>query len=75
MKTIPDIATACCWLGSLLVFTPFIGLFFLPAALLGSILVWLSKLDVQSKLVRGLLPLLAPAAYIIWLLKFRLIYK
>jgi len=61
------LGTAFCWLGSLLVFAPFIGLFFLPVALVGGMIVWFSKINLQSKLVRGVLPLIPLIIYFVWL--------
>ena len=64
---IATLGTALCWLGSLLIFSPFVGFFFLPVALGGSLLVWFSNLHIQSKLVRGFLPLVPVLAYFAWL--------
>ena len=63
---LPYTGTIVCWLSSLLAFTPAVGLFFLPIALLGGLLVWFSQLSVRAKLVRGLLPLLVPIAFYSW---------
>jgi hypothetical protein len=40
--------------------TPFFGIFFLPAALLGGLMVWFSQLSIKAKLARGFLPLVVP---------------
>jgi hypothetical protein len=52
-----------CWLGSLLGMLPFIGIFILPGALVGSLVVWKAQGSVVPKVVGGLLPLLIPVLY------------
>lgn len=52
-----------CWLGSLLGLLPFIGIFILPAALVGSLVVWKVQGSFAPKVVGGLLPLLFPVLY------------
>ncbi len=54
------VGTVLCAVCSLLSMTPFFGVFFLPAALLGGLRVWFSQLSIKAKLVRGFLPLVVP---------------
>lgn len=63
---LPAEGTVCCWLGSLLSLTPFIGLFFLPVALLGVFLVSRSSVSIKAKLIRGFLPLVFPVTLYGW---------
>jgi hypothetical protein len=67
MNTQARIGTWLCAVSSLLSFLPYYGVIFFPFALVGNLLVWLSTLDTQTKLLRGFVPVIVPAIiYIHW---------
>ncbi len=67
---LPAVGVLLCCSGCLLAMNPFIGFFGWPFALIGSLMVWLSRISSLAKVLLGLVPLLFPLIWYWYLLMY-----